>query len=98
MGRGGQFFLGQTFRFSFDLFHGDTSFRPVDWRIRVTPAVNLNYFKVRELGVVNPDVRQGTIDYLAMLSPDTSGLVLDLGRSLNDPSSAVRLSTSRSSL
>jgi hypothetical protein len=59
-GKGGQFFLSQTFRFSFDLFHGDTSFRPVDWRIRVTPAVNLNYLKVRELGIVNPDVLDGT--------------------------------------
>ena len=40
----------QTFRFSFDLFHGDTSFRPVDWRIRVTPAVNVNYLAVRGAG------------------------------------------------
>jgi len=59
-GKGEQLFLGQTFRFSFDLFHGDTSFRPVDWRIRVTPTVNVNYLKVRELGIVNPDVRHGT--------------------------------------
>ncbi len=59
-GRGEQFALSQTFRFSFDLFHGDTSFRPVDWRIRVTPAVNVNYLNVRELGIVNIDVRGGT--------------------------------------
>src|SRR4029077_650564 len=58
-GRGEQFFLSQTFRFSFDLFRGDTSFRPVDWRIRVTPAVNVNYLKVRELCIVNPDVSHG---------------------------------------
>jgi hypothetical protein len=59
-GRGEQFFLDQTFRFTFDLFHGDASFRPVDWRIRVTPEVSLNYLDVRELGIVGPDVRAGT--------------------------------------
>ena len=59
-GKGGQFFLDQRFLFSFDLFHGDTSFRPVDWRIRITPAISLNYLKVRELGIVNVDVRDGT--------------------------------------
>lgn len=59
-GHGDQFFLDQTFRVSFDLFHGDTSFRPVDWRIRVTPEASLNYLDVQELGIVGPDVRQGT--------------------------------------
>jgi Carboxypeptidase regulatory-like domain len=59
-GRGEQFFLDQTFRFTFDLFHGDASFKPVDWRIRVTPEVSLNYLDVRELGIVGPDVRAGT--------------------------------------
>jgi hypothetical protein len=59
-GNGGQVFLDQTFAFSFDLFHGDTSFRPVDWRIRVTPVVSLNYLAVQELGVVNVDVTKGT--------------------------------------
>jgi hypothetical protein len=59
-GKGGQFFLDQRFLFSFDLFHGDTSFRPVDWRIRITPVISLNYLKVRELGIVNADVRDGT--------------------------------------
>jgi Carboxypeptidase regulatory-like domain len=59
-GRGEQFFLDQTLRFSFDLFHGDASFKPVDWRIRITPELSLNYLDVRELGVVSPDVRKGT--------------------------------------
>jgi len=59
-GRGEQFFLDQTFRFTFDLFHGDASFKPVDWRLRVTPEVSLNYLDVRELGIVGPDVRAGT--------------------------------------
>jgi len=59
-GNGDQLFLDQTFRFSFDLFHGDTSFRPADWRVRVTPEVSLNYLRVGELGIVSPDVRKGT--------------------------------------
>jgi hypothetical protein len=59
-GNGGQIFLDQTFAFSFDLFHGDTSFRPVDWRIRITPVVSLNYLSVQELGVINVDVTKGT--------------------------------------
>ena len=60
-GKGGQLFLDQTFRATFELFHGDTTaFRPVDWRIRVTPAVSLNYLKTRENQVVSPDVRFGT--------------------------------------
>jgi hypothetical protein len=59
-GRGEELALEQTFRFSFDLFHGDASFRPVDWRIEVAPAVNVNYLDVREVGIVNVDVRKGT--------------------------------------
>jgi hypothetical protein len=60
-GNGGQFFLAQTFRFSFDLFHGDTSaFRPVDWRIRITPAANINYLLARENQVVSPNDLNGT--------------------------------------
>jgi len=43
------------------MFHGDTTaFRPVDWRIRITPAANLNYLDTRENQVVSPDVRFGT--------------------------------------
>jgi len=59
-GRGEQLPVVQTFRFSLDLFRGDTSFRPIDWRLRMTPAVNVNYITTRELGIVNIDVRRGT--------------------------------------
>ena len=59
-GKGEQAFFDQTLRFSLDLFHGDTSFKPVDWRIRVTPELSLNDLKVQELGIVGPDVRSGT--------------------------------------
>jgi hypothetical protein len=59
-GKGEQAFVDQTLRFSLDLFHGDTSFKPADWRIRITPEFSLNDLNVRELGIVSPDVRQGT--------------------------------------
>ncbi|MBV9088007.1 MAG: hypothetical protein JOY79_11015, partial [Acidobacteriaceae bacterium] len=59
-GHGGQAFVSQLFLFSFDLSKGDTSFRPTDWRIRFTPAVNLNYLHTQERGIVNVDVREGT--------------------------------------
>ncbi len=58
-GRCEQAFLDQQFRFTFDLFHGDTSFRPVDWRIRITPVVDINFLAVRELGIVNVDTSKG---------------------------------------
>ncbi|MBI3821144.1 MAG: hypothetical protein HY289_00520 [Planctomycetes bacterium] len=59
-GRPGQLFYNQNFFFSFDLFHGDAAFRPVDWRIKATPAVNVNYIAVNELAFVSPDVSKGT--------------------------------------
>ncbi len=59
-GRFGQFLMSQNLAFSFDLFHGDTSFRPADWRIQITPELNVNYLDAQENGVVNFDVRKGT--------------------------------------
>ena len=58
-GKGGQAFVQETIRLTFDLFHGDTSFKPVDWRIRLTPAFNVNQLWVQEKGIVNIDVREG---------------------------------------
>ena len=58
-GRGEQAFVGEDLRLSFDLYRGDTSFRPVDFRIRFTPEVNLNFLQTRERGVVNIDTRKG---------------------------------------
>ncbi len=44
---------------SADLFHGAAAFRPVDWRVRVTPVANVNYLNAQERGIVNIDVREG---------------------------------------
>ncbi len=58
-GKGEQFFGSQSFILSFDLFQGDTSFRPVDWRFRFTPVINLNFLQTRERGLVNVDPANG---------------------------------------
>jgi hypothetical protein len=49
----------QYLALSIDLFHGDAAFKPVDWRVKVTPIFNFNYLAGQELGVVSPDVRRG---------------------------------------
>jgi hypothetical protein len=59
-GRPGQFMYQQFFRLSLDLFEGDASFKPVDWRIKVTPVFNANTLNVNELAIVGPDVTEGT--------------------------------------
>jgi len=59
-GRGEQGLASQSFRLSFDLFEGDTSFRPIDLRFRFTPEFNLNFLQTRERGLVNVDLRDGT--------------------------------------
>ncbi len=46
---------------SIDLFHGDAAFKPVDWRIKLTPVFNSNNLAVSELAVINPDVRKGVV-------------------------------------
>ncbi len=58
-----QFAIKNDYRFSIDLIHGDAGFKPADWRIRLSPVLNLNYLDVEELGIVNPDVRDGTTRY-----------------------------------
>jgi hypothetical protein len=60
-GRSGQYVHNELATLSFDLFHGDAAFKPIDWRLKLTPASNLNILSVQELAVVSPDVRAGTI-------------------------------------
>lgn len=59
-GDGRQFFVSQTFFLTFELFKGNTAFRPPDWLIRVTPAFNVNHLNLQENNGVNIDVRDGT--------------------------------------
>lgn len=59
-GNPNQFFFAQYNSASIDLFKGDSVFRPFDWRLKANFVFNQNYLKVEELGVVSPDVRDGT--------------------------------------
>ena len=59
-GRPGQFFMSQLFRFTAELYKGDTSFRPKDWRIVFTPAFDINYLATQERGIVNVNPQRGT--------------------------------------
>jgi len=55
--------------FCFDLFHGDAAYKPVDWRLKINPILNVNTLNVNELAVVNPNVLKRTQrdrDYLAL--------------------------------
>jgi len=56
-----QFAASETIQLSFELFHGDSTFRPRDWAIKISPTFSIpNYLNARENGVVNIDVRRGT--------------------------------------
>lgn len=58
-GRPNQALFSEYLRLSFDLFHGDAAFKPMDWRIKLTPIFNVNYLNTQELALVSPDVRKG---------------------------------------
>ena len=59
-GRPNQYFTTNFFSLTFDLTHGDAAFKPADWRIHVTPVFNVNNLSVQELGIVSPNVLEGT--------------------------------------
>jgi Carboxypeptidase regulatory-like domain len=55
-----QLAVNHTLQFTFEMFHGDTSFKPRDWAIKISPTFSIpNYLNARENGVVNVDVRRG---------------------------------------
>jgi len=48
-GRNNQLFIRQNFFFRFELLKGDTAFKPVDWAIVATPAINVpTYLRVQD--------------------------------------------------
>jgi len=59
-GRPNQNLFSQFFSTSLELFHGNAAFRPVDWRVQVTPVFNINYVNFDEVAHVSPDVSRGT--------------------------------------
>jgi hypothetical protein len=53
--------FNQFLQLSFELFHGDTVFKPRDWAIKISPTFSApNYLDARERGVVHIDPRRGT--------------------------------------
>ncbi len=55
--------LNETIKFSFELYKGNTAYKPRDFEIKITPVVNLNYITTRENNDVSINVRQGTNRY-----------------------------------
>lgn len=58
-GRGVNEFFRQNFNLSIEWFNGDVAFKPINWRFRFTPNININYLNTQENGIVNIDVRRG---------------------------------------
>ncbi|HEX3070202.1 MAG TPA: hypothetical protein VHX14_16670, partial [Thermoanaerobaculia bacterium] len=59
-GKDNQNLFNENLIASFDLFQGDTAFKPIMQRFKATLIANLNYVHLRENGLVKPDVRRGT--------------------------------------
>jgi hypothetical protein len=71
-GRGDQTVINTNTSLIFDLFKGETSFKPVEWQFRMQPVFNTNYISGYEANVVSPDPRgldQGTFN-----PPNNSGI------------------------
>jgi len=59
-GRNRQIIFRENLLLRFELYYGDTAFKPPDWLLTITPALNLNRVDLPERGLVNADVRRGT--------------------------------------
>ena len=55
-----QSILAQNVAVSAELFQGDTAFKPIEQRLKITVVANLNHVRVGENAIVKPDVRRGT--------------------------------------
>lgn len=58
-GRSQSLLVQQNFVLAIDLFHGDAGFKPIDWRIKITPVLNVNTVGFEELAIVSPNVLAG---------------------------------------
>ena len=53
--------VNQVFQFSFEMFSGDSTFKPRQWAIKLSPTFSVpNYVRAREQGIINIDPRRGT--------------------------------------
>jgi len=58
-GEGERLALNETGKFSLELYHGQTAYRPRDWELKVTAVFNINYLNLRENNGVNINPRKG---------------------------------------
>ena len=56
-GRGDQTVIVSNTSLTFDLFRGETSFKPVEWLFRIQPVFNTNYVSGYETNVISSDPR-----------------------------------------
>jgi hypothetical protein len=56
-GQSEQIGIQNNLALSFELFKGETAFKPVEWSLKLEPVFNVNYLNARETGVVSPDPR-----------------------------------------
>ncbi|MCW1925182.1 hypothetical protein OKA05_21660 [Luteolibacter arcticus] len=56
-GRGDQTVINSNTGITFEIFRGETSFRPVDWLFRIQPVFNVNYISAHETTLVAADPR-----------------------------------------
>jgi hypothetical protein len=56
-GHSEQWSVQNNLSLTFDLFRGETVFKPVEWAIRIQPVYNINFVDVQETTVVGPDPR-----------------------------------------
>lgn len=62
-GDGDSFFVAETLTATVEFFRGETAFRPRDWELKLSAAVNVNYLDTEENALVRPDVRRRTNRY-----------------------------------
>ncbi len=56
-GKGDQTVINTDTSLIFDIFKGETTFKPVEWLFRIQPVFNTNYISGYETNVVSPDPR-----------------------------------------
>jgi hypothetical protein len=61
-GRSEQSFFSNDASIAFDLFEGETAFKPVHWLVRVLGVYNTNWIRVKENNLLDPDPRGPTFN------------------------------------
>jgi len=81
-GNGTQYAVLPSAIFSFELFKGNTAFKPRNWAVRLTPHFNLNYVNLRERNGVNATTEAGTTrrkQHLALQEAFAEVKIADVG-------------------